>query len=244
VTRPKVSEKSKASSGGLAKKTAAKTVSKIQSLTLAAYETLKEKIIVGFFLPGQYLNEAAISDQLGYGRTPVHQALQRLQVEGLVEVVPRKGVIIQPDSAGQIIEILDARIVVESELVRGAAKHATRDALQDLERILLNEPRSSAGASIDLFIDKDRAFHAKIAASSGNAVLSDFARTLHERSIRYWLLTMWQTLDTVATEREHRAILQAIRKHDPMAASKAMRAHLLSLRSRLTQLQRSGRLRP
>jgi DNA-binding GntR family transcriptional regulator len=244
VARPKASEKPKATSSGLDKKTAGKAASKNQSLTLAAYETLKEKIIVGFFLPGQYLNEAAISDQLGYGRTPVHQALQRLQVEGLVEVVPRKGVIIQPDSAGQIIEILDARIVVESELVRGAAKHATRDGLHDLERILLNEPRSSAGASIDLFIDKDRAFHAKIAAMSGNAVLGDFARTLHERSIRYWLLMMWQTLDTVATEREHRAILQAIRKHNPAAASKAMRAHLLSLRSRLTQLQRSGRLRP
>jgi DNA-binding GntR family transcriptional regulator len=211
---------------------------------LAAYETLKEKIIVGFFLPGQYLNEAAISHQLGYGRTPVHQALQRLQVEGLVEVVPRKGVIIQPDSAGQIIDILDARIVVEPELVRSAARHATSEALRELERILLNEPRSSADTSIALFIEKDRAFHAKIAAISANAVLADFARTLHERSIRYWLLTMWQMLDTTATDREHRAILQAIRKHDPTAASKAMRTHLLRLRSRLTHLQRTGRLRP
>jgi GntR family transcriptional regulator, rspAB operon transcriptional repressor len=244
VARPKAVERSQAGSRGSEKKAAAKAGSKNQSLTLTAYETLKEKIIVGFFLPGQYLNEAAISNQLGYGRTPVHQALQRLQLEGLVEVVPRKGVIIQPDSAGQIIEILNARIVVESELVRGAAKHATKDTLQDLERILLNERRSSAGASIDLFIEKDRAFHAKIAAISGNAVLGDFARTLHERSIRYLLLTMWQTFDAVATERQHRAILRAIRKHNPMAASKAMRAHLMSLRSRLTQLQRSKRLKP
>ena len=146
-------------------------------MTLAAYETLKEKIIVGFFLPGQYLNEGVIADQLGLSRTPVHLALQRLQVEGLVEVVPRKGVIIQPDTAEQMIEILDARILVEAELVRSAAKNATKTDVQDLERILFSDGRSAGGA-IDRFIDKDRAFHGKISSMSGNAILGDFARLL------------------------------------------------------------------
>jgi DNA-binding GntR family transcriptional regulator len=215
---------------------------KSQSLTMVAYETLKQKIIVGFFLPGQYLNEAAIAEQLDLGRTPVHQALQRLQVEGLVEVVPRKGVIIQPDTAEQMLEILDARIVVEPELVRSATRNVTNEHIQELERILFSESRT-AGGTIDSFIAKDREFHGYITRLSGNAVLGDFARMLHERSTRYWLLTMWQTLDTVATGQQHRAILQAIRKRDATAAGKAMRSHLMSLRDRITQLQRSGRLR-
>lgn len=220
-----------------------KAVGDSRSLAANAYESLKEKIIVGYFLPGQYLNEAAICHQLGYGRTPIHQALQRLHHEGLVEIVPRKGIIIQPETAGLIIEILDARIIVETELARAAAKRATKESVNELERVLLDHASPVAGSAIDEFVDRDRAFHAKIASMSGSKVLSDFARTLHERSIRFWLLTMWQTLDTVASNRQHRAILNAIRRHDPSAASKAMRAHLLSLRSRLTEVQRLSRRR-
>jgi len=68
----------------------------------------KEKIITLYFLPGQYLNEAAISSLLDVGRTPVHQALQRLEIDGLVEIMPRKGVIVLPDSiADDIAAILD-----------------------------------------------------------------------------------------------------------------------------------------
>src|ERR1700704_986824 len=89
---------------------------KSSSLTQRAYEAIKEKVITLYFLPGQYLNEAAICDLLNMGRTPVHQALQRLQQEGLIDVVPRKGVIIQPDSISQIIEFLDARLTVETEI--------------------------------------------------------------------------------------------------------------------------------
>src|SRR5260221_14777990 len=85
------------------------------SLTDQAYEAMKEKVITLYFLPGQYLNEGAICKLLDLGRTPVPQALQRLQLEGLTAVVPRKGVIIQPDSISQILEFLDARLVVESE---------------------------------------------------------------------------------------------------------------------------------
>ena len=77
------------------------------SLVAKAYEDIKEKIITLYFLPGQYLNEAAISGLLQVGRTPVHQALQRLELEGLVEIMPRKGVVVLPDSISEIIKILE-----------------------------------------------------------------------------------------------------------------------------------------
>jgi DNA-binding GntR family transcriptional regulator len=210
------------------------------SLTQKAYEELKERIIVGYFLAGQYLKEGDISSQLGLGRTPVHQALQRLHVEGLVEVVPRKGVIIQPDSIPQIMEILDARFIIESELAAGAAEHGSKDDVSDLDRILAGQDAPSGARAIDAFIEVDRAFHARIATMSGNKILGDFAKSLHERSIRYGYLQMWQTMDTVSTQREHRAILDAIRKGDRKAASRAMRAHIKSLRDRLAEIQSHG----
>src|SRR5947207_4287798 len=94
--------------GIAAKGTAAgKPTAKHNSLVAKAYEEIKEKIITLYFLPGQYLNEAAISALLQVGRTPVHQALQRLEFEGLVEVMPRKGVVVLPDSISEIIKILE-----------------------------------------------------------------------------------------------------------------------------------------
>src|SRR5581483_3676924 len=89
------------------KKSVAARPAKDGSLADTAYAALKEKIVKLYFLPGQYLNEGALCELLGVGRTPVHQALQRLQLEGLVEVMPRKGVIVQPGSIPEILKILD-----------------------------------------------------------------------------------------------------------------------------------------
>src|SRR5262245_18604389 len=94
---------------------------KPNSLVAKAYEEIKEKIITLYFLPGQYLNEAAISGLLQVGRTPVHQALQRLELEGLVEIMPREGVVVLPDSISEIIKILESRAAVGAELAKAAA---------------------------------------------------------------------------------------------------------------------------
>src|SRR5215468_12377557 len=112
-----------------AKKTAPKAkrkpASKGGSLTTQAYEQIKEKILTLHFLPGQYLNEAALCAMLSAGRTPVHQALQRLELEGLVEIMPRKGVVVLPDSISEIIKILDSRAAVEAELAKAAARRVS-----------------------------------------------------------------------------------------------------------------------
>ena len=211
------------------------------SLTEQAYQAIKEKVITLYFLPGQYLNEQAICELLHLGRTPVHQALQRLQVEGLVDIVPRKGVIIQPDSIGRILEILDARLVVETEIARKAAEMAEPDDIAALQAILDRHAQGEhGGGAIDAFVECDRAFHVKISETSRNHVLGDFARVLHERSTRSWYLHLWQTLDTEASDRQHRAIVAAIRAGDGEAAAGAMREHLMSLRERVAHLQQTA----
>lgn len=213
---------------------------KKESLPLSeqAYIAIKDRIITLFFAPGQYLNEASICEQLDMGRTPVHQALQRLQAEGLVDVVPRKGVIIQPDSMGQVIEILDARLVVEPAIAARAAEHARPEDIKEAWAILdhhRDDPHG--GGRIDAFVECDRAFHSRISDMSQSRILGDFAKALHERSIRAWYLHLWQTLDTEASDRQHRAVLAAIEARDPAAAAAAMRDHLSELRERVVLLQ-------
>ncbi|MFL9823754.1 GntR family transcriptional regulator [Rhodoplanes sp. SY1] len=210
------------------------------SLSDRAYQQIKEMILTLFFLPGQYLNEAAICDLLKLGRTPVHQALQLLQVEGLVEVVPRKGVIVRPDSINEVVEILDARILVEVELVRRAVANSTREDIKELTAILEKTNRRHGGGSLDAFVESDRAFHVKLSAMSGNAILADFVRLMHERSTRFWYLHLWQTVDVYAAGREHRTILEAMETRDPERAARAMRKHIENLRERLQHILHHG----
>jgi len=210
-----------------------------------AYELIKERIITLHFLPGQYLNESAICSQLDLGRTPVHQALQRLHHEGLVEVMPRKGVIIQPDSISEIIKILDSRLAVEPELARAAARRVAAqqvppEALARLEAIAVATDATLNPPDIAQFTSNDRSFHREVAALSENTVMSDFARMLHERSTRFWFLNLWQTIDVGATNHQHATITEAIVSGDEQQAEERMHNHILALRDRLEKLQQSS----
>jgi DNA-binding GntR family transcriptional regulator len=224
-----------------AEKPAGRAQAKPNSLVAKAYEEIKEKIITLYFLPGQYLNEAAISGLLHVGRTPVHQALQRLELEGLVEIMPRKGVVVLPDSISEIIKILESRAAVEAELAKAAAGRVSADNGKELLALANATRHLKNGPGIDEFIACDRAFHRKLAEHSGNSVLRDFAQQLHERSIRYWYLHLWQTMDVQATTRQHAAIAEAIARHDGERAAAAMREHIDSLKSRLMQIQSATR---
>jgi DNA-binding GntR family transcriptional regulator len=228
-------------SNDLASKDLPKEPGKPNSLVAKAYEEIKERIITLYFLPGQYLNEAAISSLLDVGRTPVHQALQRLELEGLVEIMPRKGVVVLPDSISEIIKILDSRAAVEAELAKAAAVHISTEDGKELLALANATKHAKNGPGIDDFIACDRAFHRKLAERSGNSVLSDFAQQLHERSIRYWYLHLWQTMDVQATTRQHAAIADAIARHDGERAAAAMREHIESLKGRLMQIQDANR---
>jgi GntR family transcriptional regulator, rspAB operon transcriptional repressor len=224
-----------------AARVAGRVPAKPNSLVAKAYEEIKEKIITLYFLPGQYLNEAAISGLLQVGRTPVHQALQRLELEGLVEIMPRKGVVVLPDSISEIIKIFESRAAVEAELAKAAADRVSADGGKELITLANATRHLKNGPGIDEFIACDRTFHRKLAEHSGNSVLRDFAQQLHERSIRYWYLHLWQTMDVQATTRQHAAIAEAIARHDGERAAAAMREHIDSLKSRLMQIQSTVR---
>lgn len=211
------------------------------SLAEQAYAFVKREIITMRLRPSEVLNEAELMALTGIGRTPVHQALQRLELEGLVEIMPRKGVVVLPDSISEIIKILDSRAAVEAELAKAAAAHISTEDGKELLALANATKHARNGPGIDDFIACDRAFHRKLAERSGNSVLSDFAQQLHERSIRYWYLHLWQTMDVQATTRQHAAIAEAIARHDGERAAAAMREHIESLKGRLMQIQDANR---
>ncbi len=104
----------------------------------------------------------------------MHQALQRLQHEGLVEVMPRKGVIVQPGSISEILKILDSRATIEADLARNAASRVTPKEADELKALARAGVGASNPSQLENFIDADRAFHSKFAELAENPVLSEF----------------------------------------------------------------------
>ena len=206
-----------------------------QSLTDVAYEAIKQRIITLKFGPGSYLNVSSITAALGLGRTPVHQAVRRLTHEGMIEIMPRKGMIVKPVSLNEVMDITDVRAVNEPHCVRLAAEKASKEDVAGLERILARANRASDAGDTEKQMLADRDFHCEISRIAGNKILADILKNLHERSLRFWFISLHDSPHRQEVAEEHAAIMEAITKKDPDAAEAAMRRHIESFRKNIAR---------
>jgi GntR family transcriptional regulator, rspAB operon transcriptional repressor len=207
----------------------------VASLREAAYDAIKHRIITCEFRPGEYINELQLSAVLKIGRTPVHQALDRLMVEGLVEVIPRKGVIVKPVSLHEVLQIIEVRLINEPFGARLAAEHANDADLAEMAEILDRARHWATLRNVENMMLLDREFHLLIARAAKNAVLTELLRNLHERSLRFWFISLNAPTQYESVQKEHAAIFEAIRERDPASAEAAMRRHIESFRANVSQ---------
>ena len=205
------------------------------SLRDAAYDAIKHRIITCAFRPGEYINELQLSALLKIGRTPVHQALDRLMIEGMVEVIPRKGVIVRPVSLNEVLQIIEVRLINEPFGARLAAEQANDADLAELADIVKRAKHWAAHRNVENMMLLDREFHLLVARATKNAVLTELLRNLHERSLRFWFISLNSPAQYELVQTEHSAIFEAIRGRNPGAAEAAMRRHIESFRSSVTQ---------
>jgi GntR family transcriptional regulator, rspAB operon transcriptional repressor len=203
------------------------------SLLETAYEKIKQQITACEFRPGDYLNEAELSERLGIGRTPVHQAIDRLMMEGLVQVMPRKGIIVTPVSLEDVLQTIDVRLLNECHCVRLAAERASEEDIRTLDGILARAEAELPRRNAERLMRLDREFHGAIAQSSRNAVLADVLGRLHDKSLRFWILSLNTQGHHARVHTQHRAIFDAIHAHDAVAAESAMRDHIEDFRRNL-----------
>jgi DNA-binding GntR family transcriptional regulator len=186
-----------------------------------AYRRLKDDIVALRLRPGDALNEAGLCAELGLGRTPVNQALHRLMHEGLVRILPRKGVLVLPLSMDEFAHLIEVRRLTEPPCAALAAARIEPEAVARLEALLAEQPDG-----LDAILESDRRFHALIAEASGNRVLAEVLAGLHGRSVRFWALSLATGHHLAEVAEEHAVILEALRRRDPEAAAAAMTAHI------------------
>ncbi len=208
----------------------------VRSLTECAYAEIRNRVMTLAFRPGEFLNESFICAAIGIGRTPVHEALHRLQIEGLVQIVPRKGVLIRTDSLNDVIALIETRMLVEPSGMALAAQRAKSHHLTTLQTILKQARRAIRDDDRASYMTLDLKFHDEIVSATDNAVLADVIRMLHQRASRIWNLQVWTSADLRVTQIEHEEIFAALKSGDADAASAAARAHLTSLRRRILQV--------
>ncbi|MGJ7498103.1 GntR family transcriptional regulator [Variovorax sp. RT4R15] len=206
---------------------------KAPSLTQRAYELIKNSILSMELRPGLFLNEAALCEMTGLGRMPVHEAIHKLQADGLIEVIPRKGLVIRSDSLQDILLLIEARLAIEPNIVALAAQRIHKDQIAELQRLLKQSASLVHQRQRELFSAIDRAFHGVVADAACNKILTDTLRPLHERSDLIWHLRIMPADGLKVTQQEHEAVLKAIVERDSEGAWKAMHAHLTSLHNRI-----------
>jgi len=201
-----------------------------QSLRDQAYEAIKDRIITCAFKPGECINEASVSALLGLGRTPVHQAIDRLMLEEMVEVIPRKGVIVKPVILHDVLQMIDVRMINETQCARLAAARADDSHVQSMAQVLERARKAISERDIHVLMKLDREFHLLLANASKNLELAEILRKLNERSLRFWFISFTTADHHYNFQQQHEALFDAIRAHDADKAESAMRVHIEAFR--------------
>jgi DNA-binding GntR family transcriptional regulator len=198
------------------------------SLVDEAYQALKTAIRDNVFPPGHQAAEPEIARQLGMSRTPVHEAIIRLQEEGLVQVLSRRGILICPISVEDIREIYDVLIAVEgmaAALLAGLAGEAAPSAAEALERETAEMEQALEHGKLLDWAAADERFHQLLTERCGNRRLARVAATVRDQSHRARLFTLHLRALPTASAGEHRRITDAIRVGNVVEAEAAARAH-------------------
>ena len=189
-----------------------------------AYQALLGEIRMGHFRPGDRLREEDVADRLNLSRTPVREALRRLESDGVVEHRPRVGAVIRSLSHAELVELYEMRMVLERTAAEMAAKHgavAEFDALEALnDQIEAERDNPALGAAIN------QDFHRGLYLAARNRFLMEAARALNNALLVVGPSTYSDPERIDVVVRQHRAIITALRAGDAEAAGAAAEAHL------------------
>ena len=175
------------------------------------------------------LDERQLSEQLSISRTPVREALARLEQEKLVQIVPRRGVYIVRKTKVEILEMLTVWAALESISARLITLNATDDVIASLRSLLTSYSEGQVDDHIDEYSENNINFHQAILRMSGNQLICDTADNLfiHMRSIR--VRTIGEEDRAQKSIVDHMQIVEAIESRDPDLAERLVREHTLNL---------------
>jgi DNA-binding GntR family transcriptional regulator len=191
------------------------------------FESMRDAIISGILKPGERLMEIQLAEEMGVSRTPVREAIRKLELEAFVVMVPRKGAYVAGVSHKDVADVFEIRTALEGLAAGLAAERITSDEIEQMERVLLVTDDDEE-MDLERIVQRDTDFHDLLYKASRNNRLLQILANLREQIQRFRATSLavpGRYLDAI---KEHRAIVEALAEHNSELAKELMEAHIVT----------------
>lgn len=194
------------------------------------YEQLKHQILIGKITPGTRMMEVELADEMGVSRTPVREAIRKLEKEGLVTIEPRRGAYASEISVKDLVDVLEVRENLEGFAAALAAARMNESEINELNQITKGYSEAIQNNQTEEMIHFDELFHRHIVECSGNKTLIQLSKTVQELTLRFRYLyyddfSRYENMPT-----EHKEIIDAIKSGDEVMARNVADKHVKKLK--------------
>ncbi|MDI3481562.1 MAG: hypothetical protein PWQ97_1217 [Tepidanaerobacteraceae bacterium] len=202
------------------------------------FEAIREAIITGELKPGERLMEVQLAEEMGVSRTPVREAIRKLELEGLVVMIPRKGAYVAGLSLKEAADVFEIRESLEGLAAALAAERITDEELETMEKILSSVQKAVEGGDVETIIKKDAEFHQILFAATRNHRLAQIINNLKEQIDRFRVQSFTNPARIKSILQEHRSIVNAIKARDANMAEKLTREHIEKVENNVMDILR------
>lgn len=198
----------------------------LKTLSAQVHERIREAIMRRALKPGERIDQNQLADNLGVSIVPVREALKRLEVEGLVSILPRRGAFVTEISLAHMDDLYDARALIEGEMIARAVPILTDADFAAMATMITQMRAMTNTGDVSSFLALNQQFHLHIYTVVNNQHLMQIIQNLLDRSELYRYRYMFVTRDVTVVHQEHEAILAACRQRDADAARAAAVLHI------------------
>ena len=189
-------------------------------------EAIRSAIMNGTLQPRERLMEIQLAEELGVSRTPIREALRKLELEGFIVMVPRKGAYVADLSFKDIADVFEIRAALEGLAAGLAAERITEDELENMERLIVGKQEAINSGDIDKLVEVDTSFHELLYKASRNNRLAAIISNLREQIQRFRLTSLSFPGRNKESLQEHKQLVEAIQARDSQLARQLAQEHI------------------
>lgn len=212
------------------------TMNEYLPLRDVVFNTLRQAILRGELKPGERLMEIQLANKLGVSRTPIREAIRKLELEGLVLMIPRRGAEVAEITERNLRDVLEVREALEELSVKLACEHATQAQIEEMKQAAQVFKESLSGDDVTRIAEADVAFHDAINMATDNQKLIQILNNLREQMYRYRMEYLKDRQSHSVLVREHEEILNALCVRDAEKALDVTITHIERQRDHILNL--------
>ena len=201
------------------------------------FEQLQNEILSGKYKKGEVLSEAKLSEELGVSRTPVREAVRRLEQEHILDETGH-GIVVVGISAEDMLDMYDIRIQLEGQAAARAAKNVTDEQLDKMQEVIelqkfYTDKQGDPSVKSENIRDMDSTFHELLYQASGSVIYHDTLSNIHKKILKFRKASVSDKSRAELSYEEHLAILEALRLHEPELARSRTVQHIINARDNI-----------